>query len=354
MFFSSNSSGAFHIWRQRFPDGRPEQLTFGPTEQEGIAPDPDGRSLLTSVGTRRQSIWIHDERGEREISREGYAFVPRHPTGGLTQPLSNDGHSVLYLVRQGAVRFAGASREAAGELWTTDVDTGRGRPVVAGRPVTGYDVSRDGSRLVFAALEESGASRLWVSRADGSEARRLTDVDADSPRFDHAGNIYYRGTEDGLNFIYRLREGDKPEKALQQPVLFFMTTSPRGDWLLARVQAPGEHGGHHINVAFPAAGGAPVSLCDGCEVDWTPSGSALVIRLEPDDLRETAKSFVIALGPGAPFSQWPANGVRSRKDLSALRVIGDFDDWIYPSDDITTYVSARGTVQRNIYRVPLP
>jgi hypothetical protein len=35
-------------------------------------------------------------------------------------------------------------------------------------------------------------------------------------------------------------------------------------------------------------------------------------------------------------------------------VIGDFDDWIYPSDDITTYVSARGTVQRNIYRVPLP
>ena len=71
MYFSSNSSGMFHIWRQRFPDGVPEQLTFGPAEQEGIAPDPDGRSLLTSVGARHQSIWIHDERGERENSREG-------------------------------------------------------------------------------------------------------------------------------------------------------------------------------------------------------------------------------------------------------------------------------------------
>ena len=80
MYFSSNSTGAFHLWRQRFPNGVPEQLTHGPTQEEGIAPDPDGRSVLTSVGTRHQSTWVHDERGEREVSREGYAFVPTSPT----------------------------------------------------------------------------------------------------------------------------------------------------------------------------------------------------------------------------------------------------------------------------------
>ena len=42
----------FHIWRQRFPDGTPEQLTFGPTSQEGITMAPDGKSLITSVGSR--------------------------------------------------------------------------------------------------------------------------------------------------------------------------------------------------------------------------------------------------------------------------------------------------------------
>ena len=39
-----------HIWRQPFPDGQPEQLTFGPTSQEGVAVAADGKSLITSVG----------------------------------------------------------------------------------------------------------------------------------------------------------------------------------------------------------------------------------------------------------------------------------------------------------------
>jgi len=36
MYFSANTGGGFHIWRQRFPDGKPEQVTFGAAEEEGI------------------------------------------------------------------------------------------------------------------------------------------------------------------------------------------------------------------------------------------------------------------------------------------------------------------------------
>ena len=35
MYFSSSAGGGFHVWRQKYPDGVPEQITFGPTEQEG-------------------------------------------------------------------------------------------------------------------------------------------------------------------------------------------------------------------------------------------------------------------------------------------------------------------------------
>jgi len=94
MYFSSNRSGTFHLWRQRFPDGTPEQLTSGTTEEEGIAPDPDGRSVLTSIGTRHASVWVRDDRGEREISREGFAFIPQLPNRSTTQPLSGDGRTV--------------------------------------------------------------------------------------------------------------------------------------------------------------------------------------------------------------------------------------------------------------------
>ena len=51
VYLSSNTGGRFHFWRQRVAGGQPEQITSGPTEEEGIAMAPDGRSLVTSVGT---------------------------------------------------------------------------------------------------------------------------------------------------------------------------------------------------------------------------------------------------------------------------------------------------------------
>jgi len=42
MYFDVDVDGARHLWRQRFPDGEPEQITHGPTEEQGIAVAPDG------------------------------------------------------------------------------------------------------------------------------------------------------------------------------------------------------------------------------------------------------------------------------------------------------------------------
>jgi len=352
MYFSANSTGAYHIWRQRFPDGTPEQVTFGPTEEEGVAPDPDGRSLLTSLGTRHQSIWVRDERGEREISREGFAFVPRAPNGGTSQPLPGDGRSVFYLVRQGAVRFAGVG-ERAGELWATDLETGRPRSVLPGRQVIGFDLSRDGTRVAFAALDDRGTSHVWLTRLDRPDAtRRLAEFASDSPRFDAAGNIFFRGTVDGTSFIYRVREGRAAEKALQQPVLFFLTTSPDGAWVIAKVQPGDRQVGYQFNVAFPTAGGPPVPLCDNdCDVDWTSNGKSLVIRLNPG---ATARTFLISLESGSMLPRWPAQGIRSRDDVKHLRIAREVEGWVWPSDTGSPYVFARSTTQRNIHRVPLP
>ena len=37
MYFSVAVDGARHLWRQRFPDGEPEQITFGSTDEDGVA-----------------------------------------------------------------------------------------------------------------------------------------------------------------------------------------------------------------------------------------------------------------------------------------------------------------------------
>jgi Tol biopolymer transport system component len=67
MYFSANAGKGFHLWRQRFPDGEPQQITFGPTEQEGLALDPSGGSLITAAGTEESTLWMHDQSGDRQI-----------------------------------------------------------------------------------------------------------------------------------------------------------------------------------------------------------------------------------------------------------------------------------------------
>ena len=76
MYFSANTGSGFHTWRQRFPDGKPEQVTSGTTEEHGISFAPDGKSFVTSIGESQSELWIHDAKGERQITFEGYAYLP--------------------------------------------------------------------------------------------------------------------------------------------------------------------------------------------------------------------------------------------------------------------------------------
>ncbi len=87
MYFGVEVQGRRHLWRQSFPDGQPEQITSGPTEEDGVAVAPGGRSLITSISTKQNAVWIHDSHGDHALSTEGYAAA--------TPPLfSHDGKSL--------------------------------------------------------------------------------------------------------------------------------------------------------------------------------------------------------------------------------------------------------------------
>ena len=138
MYFSSNASGGFQIWRQAFPKGSPEQLTFGPTEAEGLAVSPDGQSLYTSIGLSRQTIHVNVDGDDRAVSGEGDATFPMWGDGFPTSVFSADGKRIFHLVRSGQ-----ASRGAfgGGELWSYDLVRGIGEPVLPGLFVTSFDLS---------------------------------------------------------------------------------------------------------------------------------------------------------------------------------------------------------------------
>ena len=120
MYLTAQKDGQYHIWRQRFPDGAPEQLTFGPTSQEGIALAPDGKSLITAVGSQDSTVWFHDKDGDHQISSEGYALKPS---------FSSDGKSLYYLM---------ASGQTPGyELQVKDLTVGNTESLLPGYFMTG-------------------------------------------------------------------------------------------------------------------------------------------------------------------------------------------------------------------------
>jgi serine/threonine protein kinase len=348
MYFSSNAGGTFHIWRQRFPDGPSEQLTAGPTEEEGLALAPDGASLLTSIGSRQSSMWIRDAGGEREISGEGYAFVPTLPNGS-SQPFSADGGRVFYLIRRGASRSP-APEDRSGSLWMTDLSTGRSQPLFPEHRIVGYDLARDNRRIAFAALDERGTPHVWVGSIEGqSTPRQMSRLPADNPRF--AGNeLLCIGNDGAARFIYRIRDGGELEKLVDRSVLFLMSASRDGAWLIGRV-ATDDGRAAQATLAFPMAGGAPVTVCDLCEADWTPDGASLVLRLTGDQQQQRT---VLIADTDQVLRRLPPKGIQSEADLSRLAVQRKIDGFVYPAGgDAQLIAFSRVTIHRNIYRVPI-
>ena len=125
MYLTSKAGGLNHIWRQRFPDGQPEQITSGPTEEEGIAMAPDGRSFVTAVALQSTSIWVHDaQRRAADFAAEGNAAYPK---------FTPDGKKLCYRIVKAVPRF-GTNRDP-GEVWVADLESGRSEPLVPGFPV---------------------------------------------------------------------------------------------------------------------------------------------------------------------------------------------------------------------------
>ena len=71
------------------------------------------------------------------------------------------------------VRRTRGARRLDGEIWVTDLSSGRSTPVLAGFNAAGFDTSDDGTRVVFTARRGEGPNQLWVRALADSEARPL-------------------------------------------------------------------------------------------------------------------------------------------------------------------------------------
>jgi hypothetical protein len=352
MYFSVEIEGHRHLWRQRFPDGAPEQLTFGPDDHDGVAVFPDG-SLATSIGISQSAIWIKDHEAERAITTSGSA-APGGTQGMSSRPVfSREGRYLYYLLRREAF-------ETSTELWRYEMSSGRREPVVTGFPVTDYDIDPEGQQVVFAAQQAGHVSELWLASLDRSgPPRRIAASGEVSPYFGSRGEVIFRMSAGGANYIGRLAApGAIPTRISPEPISTLLAISPDRKWAVVFAPLGRAPDAPTVTLGVPLDGGTPVRVCDSfCLPRWSPDGRQLYLPLNPPSRTEPPRSVAIPLAEGevfpprrdgdSPLSRWPgARLVEGGSDSADYRMSG-----FSPSSDPDVFAFVKSSVHHNIYRI---
>jgi eukaryotic-like serine/threonine-protein kinase len=342
MYFVTNAGGRHHIWRQAFPDGAPQQVTSGATEEDGIAMAPDGRSLITSVGNMESTVWLHDSGKERQLSSQGFAYDPQ---------FSPDGKQVYYRARHAQPDSGG---DDSGELQVVDLATGQTGHLFPDFSIRSFSLSADGKRIVFSAKDKQGHFRLWVASLDLRFSPRQfpSNVDEDQAVFAFDGEVFFRAAEQGSNFLYRMNaDGSGRTKALPQPIYGFHSISPDKKWVIVRLATNGEET-PYVTEAFPLVGGAPVRICGvNCTARWAPGGRALVLSLSS---MATTNTYLVPIPPGQLLPSLPAGGIKSKAEPENWKGAVTIPSPIGASSQPGVYAFRRISAHRNLYRIPLP
>jgi DNA-binding winged helix-turn-helix (wHTH) protein/Tol biopolymer transport system component len=346
MYFIATIEGQSHLWRQRFPNGRPEQITFGPMEEEGVAVEPDGHSVITSIGVRASAIWIHDAQGERSLSSEGEIVAYPSP------PSFSADHKALYYLLRHPPAGSGS------ELWRMAVDSGKSEAVFPGVSMFAYDVSPDDKQVVYAAAGRDGKSQLWLAPIDRSSApKQIGQSGETTPYFGPRGKILFQIAEGNFNYLEQMNEdGSAHSKVVPYPISDLEGISPGRKWLTGMVPYPDGKSVGPMEVEIPLDGGPPLRICPSfCVPAWSSSGRFLFIAVEAPTQTSPGRSLAIPVGPGESLAALPPGGIKPGAEpdevpgsQSVSRAL------LVPGKDPSHFAYVNTTSHRNLYRISLP
>ena len=352
MYFSSNAGGGFHLWRQRYPNGVPEQITSGPAEQEGTTISSDEKYLITSIGFQQATISLHGDKKERQLTSEGFAMLPT---------LTSNGERMFYLVRS-----SGARAYASGELWVMNLATGEKEPILPRRVMGSYAVSPNGNKVVFTSIGNDGGDGVWIADVDRRTApRQLTRGGEFRAFFGSPGEIIYL-SQGQTRYLYRMKEdGSGAERISPDPLINLISIAPDGRWAAALVPEAANGGGTSIRLVS-TKGEASFPICgEGCTIgfgpnrvkapilNWSADGKSLFVGLQYFGQR-TARTAVLPYRSDVPLArQWP-KGLTTEAGVAAnpgAKVIGERD--VFPGATPADYLFWRRVTQSNLYRIAL-
>jgi eukaryotic-like serine/threonine-protein kinase len=335
MYLDVDSGDGLHLWRQRYPNGAPEQITFGPAEQSGVAVFPDGKSIVTAVGTNRSSVWFHRPgEAERQISTQGNALEPLLSASGKT----------LYYHR--FVAAATVHNAVPGPIVAVNLRDFRSETLFPDMPARGYSISPNEKFAALTIADSGGQLQIWIAALDRrTPPRRLPSaLQIDEPLFASNDEVCFRALDSGKHYVECSKlDGSSRRRVIAAPIVDLRSVSPDGKWLMTEDPFDADRASVR-GVAHELNGTAAMKICDNCTVWW--SGSGRTIYFTYDD-RTSGKT--IAVPVSGAFPRLPREGVSSPADAQRLPGARLVD----PSREPEPFAYVRSLVQRNLYRIPL-
>jgi eukaryotic-like serine/threonine-protein kinase len=329
MYFSGMARYGSHLWRQRFPHGEPEQITFGPGEEQGVFATPDGRSLLTSIGLTQSTLWLHTAQGERVLTTEGRVSAPW---------LSGDGQRVYFLAMRNDASFLSLSR--------MDVASGRTESLATGFGIMEYDISPDERRVAFT-IAVNGVHEIWIAPLDRHQPPTLLVQGGDEPEFG-GDYVFFRRVGEHSSYLHRIRvDGSGESKLLPNPISEMFCAAPDGKAVVVQLPNP-----DHIADAWLIPVDStrqPLIVNKGYSPSqWSRDGKTLYVGLNVQE--QTGHSgWTEALPVGSddlPLSALPAEN-------AGAVLIPHQPPALSIGPDPSVYVFLKSERRQNIYRIPL-
>ena len=339
MYFAVSDGVASHLWRQRFPDGVPEMLTSGTaTDEQGLAIDPKGRFLITSVGSQSSALWLRDAAGDRLLSSEGFADAPW---------LTRDGKRAYCLLRP-----VGSSERY---LSVIDIATGRTETVLPNVALASFALSADEKTVAYTVVHQTRSHQIWTVGLDKSSAPRLVAEGADSVYFGSDDDLVFRALGPHANYLERIkRDGSGRQRILDRPITNLWSVTPDGTW--AVLQQPSDEKmaaprSSLESMAVPLSGGEPKRLCGAsCMAAWSADGRFLFLLQYADN-----RALVVPLPAGRWFPEFPADGSLAstywEKRVAGARWLET--NTIAPGSDPGRYVFVKRDDRRNLFQIPI-
>jgi hypothetical protein len=195
-------------------------------------------------------------------------------------------------------------------------------------------------------VASSGKSHLFLAPLDrSSPPREIPGVEGDQPVFGPKGEILFRRVEGATHFLYGIHpDGTGMRKLAAVPIVGLSGLTPDRKWVSAGV--PFEMG--VTALAIPIDCGEPFRIPKFMH-KWSGDGKYWFWA-------DNSNTHIIPLRPGEVWARNAEGVVPSVEEeaakLPGARVIPSLDAAPGPTGDI--YAFTNTTVQRNLYRIPVP